>query len=476
MSNDNIDTNNQSIEPTQPTEKSQIKKKTPGVIVVADLGGSQTKVIFHDYPSSEPQTFCLGSEIADANIDTLRGKVFSVGDRPEDNCWVGLPNDGGYAFGHLAANDFRGIPMLRTLKFDLAVPKIAGILWVVSQKLKKKKTSPLQVSLFVLLPPSEGRKGEDLKKKLELELVDFDTPTGKLTVELLKFQVVREGYGVGIYHGDKLGEEFAKSNISVVMGGYRNLSVLSYTRGKVQDGASCELGMHWLIKDFVKESSAGFDADNFNIVEILTFAGDDCDASILSKLSRKQKVEERKVDGDNFAITMRKSRESYVNAVTRWLSEKIPDGIDEVILCGGTAKYIKEELTEYFEDKEIAITWDGGIVIPSVLDKCGMGERLADAYGLYYSYIQTLEKKKKGEKSWSNWLDQMVVTSKKEAKEKARRSTIIDKVKSLVDDGKICFSASTEYEVKRIVVENPWLLDELPLINRKFPNIVKELN
>lgn len=219
MSNDNIDTNNQSIEPTQPTEKSQIKKKTPGVIVVADLGGSQTKVIFHDYPSSEPQAFCMGSEIANANIDTLRGKVFSVGDRPEDNCWVGLPNDGGYALGHLAANDFRGIPMLRTLKFDLAVPKIAGILWVVSQKLKKKKTSPLQVSLFVFLPPSEGRKGEDLKKKLELELVDFDTPTGKLTVELLKFQVVREGYGVGIYHGDKLGEEFAKSNISVVMGG-----------------------------------------------------------------------------------------------------------------------------------------------------------------------------------------------------------------------------------------------------------------
>ncbi len=105
-----------------------------------------------------------------------------------------------------------------------------------------------------------------------------------------------------------------------------------------------------------------------------------------------------------------------------------------------------------------------------------MGERLADAYGLYYSYIQTLEKKKKGEKSWSNWLDQMVVIAKKEADEKARRSTIIDKIKSLVDDGKICFSASTEYEVKRIVVENPWLISELPLINRKFPNIVKELN
>ena len=394
------DTTIDATQPNQSTEKSQIKKKTPGIIVIADLGGSLSKVIYQNYPSGEPQVFSIDSQIVDVDINILKKQQFSVGGgNPEDNCWVSLPSEGGFAMGTLATNSFGANAMLKSRKFDLACPKIAGILWIVSQKLNKKlKTSSLGVTLHVLLPPSEGGKGSTLKEKLDTELSNFETPTGQLSIELLDFKVVPEGYGISRYYSMLHDEEFKKQNISVVQIGYRNLSILPFVRGKMESGISTDKGMYWLIDKFVKDSGAGLDASKFDVVETLIKSGDDCDATILSKLSRKRNIEERVADGEELASVAQTSRSAYVVAVTSWLEENIPDKTDLIIFCGGTARYIKKELIEYCKNQEIAIEWDGGITIPSALDNINLGERLADAYGLYYHYIGYLSQKKKAKR------------------------------------------------------------------------------
>ncbi|MBW4513127.1 MAG: hypothetical protein KME64_42605 [Scytonematopsis contorta HA4267-MV1] len=410
QSNKQTEATNLDKSPTRPNSE---------IVVIVDLGASKTKVIFQEYPLGEPQVICIDSTVADVGLDSLTG--LDTSGLPEDNCWVSLPNEGSYALGYLAAKKFHGSPMLRSLKFDLALPKIAGVLWVVSQKLTKK-TKLLKVRLCVLLPPSEGGDSKALGEKLKTLLEEFTTPTGVLRVKLVDFKAMREGFGIACHHRSVLGDdEFQKRNIAIVMIGYRNLSVLEFVRGKLTEGASCDLGMSWLVNSFVQAVGAGLSVDDPKVLQALVGAGSDCNSAVLAKLSRKRKGEDLTADGEKFSKIAMTERSNYVNAVIRWLSQNINDGLDSVIFCGGTAQYISDELCEYYDNLHIPVEWDGGIVVPDVLDKLGMGERLADALGLYQYYVTKLDESKK--KDGAARLKDMVLAylkAKKEASEEAK--------------------------------------------------------
>jgi len=362
------------------------------VIVVIDLGASKTKVIFQDYPNGYPQVVCMDSEVADdVNLDSLM--ELEVGGRPEDNCWVSLSGEGNYAIGFLSKR-FGGNLMLKQLKYDLAIPKVASVLWVVSQKLGISKL--LRVRLSVLLPPSEGGDSVALEKKLLEQLPSYQTPTGILRVKLLDFKALREGSGMMYHRRSVLGDsEFNKRNMTVVMVGYRNISILPIVRGQIQKGATSTFGMSWMVNNFVQDCGAGLEADDPKVLKTLVEAGSLCDARLLSSLSRKRKIADIAADGERFLVAARRSRSDYALAVTRWLSQTLRDDTEEIILCGGTARYIKEELCQYYQETGIHIIWDGGIVIPKVLDPDSMGERLADVLGLYQYYVSKLDETKK---------------------------------------------------------------------------------
>ncbi|NMG11913.1 ParM/StbA family protein [Brasilonema sp. UFV-L1] len=419
MKSDNLTEITQDSELHQATKKDRSSKSsTTEIVVVVDLGASKTKVIFQEYPDSEPQVICIQSEVADVSLDSL--KSLEVGGHPEDNCWVSLPNSGSYALGYLARYKFGGLTMLRSLKFDLALPKIAGVLWVVSQKLSKK-TKVLKVRLCVLLPPSEGGDSKALEEKIKQELEEFTTPTGTLRVKLLDFKATREGYGIACYRRNILGDDkFKQRNIAVVMVGYRNLSVLEFVRGKLLEGASCDLGMSWMVDTFVKECGAGLSVDDPKVLQALVDAGADCDSTVLSKLSRKRNNSEQTADGAKFSLVARKARDNYALAVIRWLSQNIPEETDEIIFCGGTARYISDKLCEYYDGKEIPVEWDGGIVVPKVLDKLEMGERLADVFGLYQYYVNKLDELKK--KDGAARLPQMIEAADRAEKEAVQKA------------------------------------------------------
>jgi hypothetical protein len=61
--------------------------------------------------------------------------------------------------------------------------------------------------------------------------------------------------------------------------------------------------------------------------------------------------------------------------------QEIPRDIDELILSGGTAEYLRSELEAYYSN--VKLIWNGGVEIPPALDKVGMGVRLADVWALY---------------------------------------------------------------------------------------------
>ena len=358
---------------------------TPDLVVAIDLGASQTKVIAMQYPQGKPMVVCMEPEVADISLESL--KECEVGGQPEDSCWIELPSGESYAIGFLARYKFGGNSLLKSLKYDLAVPKICGLLWVLSEKLKLP--NKLSVAMSVLLPPSEGSDRTLLETKLMAALSNFNTPQGTMQVKLALYDAMQEGAGILFNRRSVLGEEFKNRTVAIVMIGYRNASVCVVARGVLNPGVSSDFGMAWMVDAFVRRCS-GLSKDDPKIAQVLVEALDECSPEVLAKLSRKRKPEEIAADGIFMAESAKRSRDDYARALIRWLSQQLPLDVDEVILCGGTAEYLRKELETHLSNK--TLIWNGGVQIPHGWDTAGMGNRIADVLGLHHVFVERVSK------------------------------------------------------------------------------------
>lgn len=352
----------------------------PDLRLAIDLGGSQIKVIA-SVPAQNtfPMLLCMEPEIADVSAASMENyeKTKSGETDPENTCWVGISEEY-YAVGFLARYKYGGNSLLKQLKEESAVPKICGILWVLCQKLKLM--SKLTVAIAVLLPPSEYQDKERLEQKLRQGLKKFNTPTGEMRVKLLYFNVKPEGSGIYLHRRTILGTEIKNCNLAVVMLGYRNASVQISTKGAVNPGVSNTFGMSWMLDDFVRRCS-GLLKDDPQVIAAIIAAGSECNPEALATLSRRKNTAEVLVEAQEMSFALKLSRDEYFRALVRWLLQEVPRDTDEMILCGGTAKYLKPELETYYSN--VKLIWNGGVEIPPGLDKVGMGVRLADVWALY---------------------------------------------------------------------------------------------
>lgn len=76
------------------------------------------------------------------------------------------------------------------------------------------------------------------------------------------------------------------------------------------------------------------------------------------------------------------SRAEYAIALINWLKEVLPskNELDEAIICGGTADYLRQELDAVFP--ATPVIWHGGVEIPLTLNEQWLGSRLADVWAL----------------------------------------------------------------------------------------------
>lgn len=356
----------------------------PDLVLVIDLGGSQTKIIA-SVPalSDSPMLLCMEPEIADVSAASVRNyeKTKSGEVDPENTCWVGI-GDEYCAVGFLARHKYGGNSLLKQLKEENAVPKICGALWVLHHKLKL--TDKLTVRLTVLLPPSEYQDRERLEAKLRQALRRFNTPTGEMRVKLVDFNIKPEGGGIYLYHRSILGADIKNCNMAVVMLGHRNASVLVSARGAVAPGVSSTFGMSWMLDDFVRRCS-GLLKEDPHLMTVIVTAGSECNSEALANLSRRNSSVERFGEALEMSEALKLSRDEYFRALVRWLSQELPRDLDEIILCGGTAEYLKPELEAHYSN--VSVTWNGGVEIPPGLDTAGMGVRIADVWALYQVFF-----------------------------------------------------------------------------------------
>ena len=365
------------------------RSRPPDLTMVLDFGGSATKGVYADASLNE-RLLCMEPEVislpkgAIANYEqTKLGSAIAA-----DSAWVSVDEEQCYVVGYLAQSRFNGNPGLSSLKYERAFPKTLAAIWVAAQELRLK--SKFSVALAILMPASEYESGKQLHELLVDGLKNFDTPTGKMKVTLTEFQCKPEGGGVYMIHRHHLGNDARRKTIAVVMVGYRNASVLLSNRGQVGQRTTSKLGFIRLV-ELVEGRIAGLPS-TAQLARAIAIAGVRVNPSYLAPLAMSSVAEARAQETKKLVEVINACRVEYASALCSWLREVLPRQItlDEVILCGGTAEYMRSELENHFAYTEVS--WNGNIALPEHLQDSDLGSRLCDAYGLFVSFRGALAK------------------------------------------------------------------------------------
>ncbi|MCG6138385.1 MAG: ParM/StbA family protein [Nostoc sp. LLA-1] len=357
-------------------------KNVKKLVLTCDLGGSQTKAIAQVYPDGIPIVLAISPEVADVG----KGSIERL--KQQSNAtWVGWLEEY-YVLGELAKSMFAGTAALRDLKYQYATPKIIGMLWLAVRQFNLN--SPDEIYIKLLLPPGEINDG----KKLAIELAQVlkkgvETSTGKLKGKLRNFDVALEGSGIMAYRRRGLKDEYFQKNIGMLMLGYRNASFYLSVQGSPGKAETSDLGMSWMVRQFVERTAVGLSRDDSRLISAL-IAANQGNFQAFRPLSRKTTELEKQADLKLFEQVLPVVRDEYCRGLLRWM-RNMPY-LNEILICGGTAEFVKQELTEHFENEGIPIVWNGNVSIPEKLHTLGLGDRVTDVWTSHISHIRMLDK------------------------------------------------------------------------------------
>ena len=182
-------------------------------------------------------------------------------------------------------------------------------------------------------------------------------------------------------HRHQMGDAARRKTFAVVMVGYRNASVLLSERGQVNKRTTSNLGFIKLV-ELVESRIAGLPS-TAQLASAIAKAGDQVETRHLSPLALSSVPETRSEEVQKLIDAVNACRIEYARALCSWLREVLPRQVylDEVVLCGGTADYLRSELENHFAYTDI--NWNAGIDLPTQLQDTELGSRLCDVYGLY---------------------------------------------------------------------------------------------
>lgn len=166
--------------------------------------------------------------------------------------------------------------------------------------------------------------------------------------------------------------------------GYRNASCLTVKRGSVIKGDTSDLGFVRLVEK-VQQTTSGQKAERLSAA--IYKAGAKVQPKALINLARSSTPALRQEEVAQITEAVKFARADYWRALSNWLYNNVPSQLNEVIISGGTAGYLRSELKEYFSYTTIA--WIDQLeskihsAFGSSVGTASLSLRLTDAYGLF---------------------------------------------------------------------------------------------
>lgn len=366
------------------------------LMISSDQGSSASKTLYQVNDGRtgvvvmEPQILTLPQ----SSIDIYKASRGALNNAlPENDAWLSFKKtaDDCIVLGHLA-KQFHGTPKLTQLKFEQGAAKLMAVIGAIIQK--EGLDREIEVAVSTLLPFGEYTNREQLKEKFKREAKNYYFRNQKINVYTDEFKCLPEGAGFIAGYARKHGENwFAQRKIVVLMCGHRNTSLLVFDKGSLtHESQTTSLGFIRLVESVMQRSSL----DN---AELLTQAiygmgssitSDDPNLRILLKSFHPENFER---ESKALVDVIENAREEYWALLTNWLEAAVPRQLDEMIIAGGGAYYLKNRLDQLFAWAEPAWNADERSeelrqLLSHRPDSESLLVRFRDVYALHFAMYQ----------------------------------------------------------------------------------------
>ncbi|MEM8804531.1 MAG: ParM/StbA family protein [Cyanobacteria bacterium P01_G01_bin.38] len=395
------------------------------LFLVVDTGGSQTKIIYQRSNADSPHYLFMPPEVERISPQQLQLYQERLGwlgaPAPQQQAWLTV-NDEVWVVGAFA-NEFDPQNRLHEKKYENALYKVLATIGVLVQKLNLPSPK-LTIQLGILLPWQEFNDQKSFQGQLRSMLANFQFRNLKLKVKLEAFICRPEGGGLAATRMRQQGIDwFQQQRLVVLLFGHRNTSALYFEHGQFKHGDSplygfsqmvnlvlerCSLlDSHALLMALVKTMSH---AKSQHIATSKEFYGASMKLSYprwsgeeqIKALATARTQTLRDTEIKAIAQAIETALDLYWQKLETWLNRVVPRPLDEAIISGGAALFLKPKLEAYFSDHRrrrsfyCRVAWDANLeeplqkaFRPGLSGSWEEAARLADAYGLFDQLLFT---------------------------------------------------------------------------------------
>lgn len=369
-----------------------MKTQTPHLLLTIDLGASGTKIVASIFGQPACKAVLMKPHCALVNDRT---SLTSNTQFDEHNIWIRIAEEF-YAVGNLAMVKYDATNKLKPPKFTTAIPKICAAIAILAKKFKMP--DKFDLSITFVIPPAEWEQRTIVTEQLRVAVKDLETPSGKIKPRLLNLSSYPEGYGILV--GQKLDLKKIEC-VTVVMLGFRNMSMFTSKRGVLSNTYTSSLGFNYLLLDLARKTGyeisdmiepvfqykTYLEYHNNNPTEDFWKEGLERSLDPIFRCFGKDRDVERKRLEENII----KSSNEYLVKLTDWLDERMPPVSDHVCVAGGTANYFTEELmtsmkAKAYRQSEKNVSFHSFIKPPTELNL--HEDRFDDIYSLWHQMSQ----------------------------------------------------------------------------------------
>ncbi len=311
-----------------------------------DLGSSLTKAVWNsgyqtdtcNFLTMEPEVLQCGED----HLSAYRTKRVNLYATPREDVWLKLnKGDNAYAVGFLAQSLLAHVN-LKALKYESALHKILAVTGAIAQQ---QQVTSLSLNLAVLLPWSEWSDRQKLQEQIGKALKSFWFRGTHYRMTLKQWNTLPEGAGVTINRCAGLSQ--ATKTIVTLVFGHRNTSCLVFERGMLVEGDTTNLGFYRLIEKIISQTSG---QNPKQLTPIVYQIGNPLNPEnpLVNSLCKSKLPANQKREIQELILAMTQAQKSYWGLVSQWLMAKVPDSVNEIVVAGGTAKYLYSHLCQQF--------------------------------------------------------------------------------------------------------------------------------
>jgi hypothetical protein len=366
----------------------------PDVVLSLDVGTSGNKVFWRLWTANQSATQPSATQLmlmapellAITPADLLETGL--AGGRPENDATIQLANGTVYALG-MKAQQMQGRTAPPVNKYEFAIYKTLAVIGAIAQTAHLPES--FSVAIAVLLPYTEYQDRKLFHDLLTEHLKDFHFRGQHYSVQPMLLEVKPEGAGIAQSRRNESPQDFDQANLLFCILGQRDVSLLLFKQGTPQPGQGARLGFEQFSQSVITRAALNLAAQDLGRLTEYLFQAQ-ADPKRVERIARmvvSEREVPRKVEQLTGAIAA--AREKYLRDLLEWLKPALGQNLyelDEVILAGGAALFFSTEISQFFRDTQLKVSWSSSLhtqmnqTLAQPLDPV-LACRVADAFGVF---------------------------------------------------------------------------------------------